>query len=308
MSRSPAGRAAASRPWSRSCSASSSRTRASCSSTGSAVALRLQKLSRPGRARCSRRTACSPDRSPRTSPCSTTNPISRGSPPRLRRPPSTTTSPGMPMGYETLIGDMGSTLSGGQKQRILLARALYRRPRLLIIDEGTSHLDAEHEQAVNAAIAGARHHAHHHRPPARDDPGRRRVSTRSRTAHCARLPPTGRWTISRRRCGRASRGPLHSSGRVGEPGDGFGSPDEFQPGFGEAWHGRSRDAPRFLEQGEDAQTLGLRFGGDLKAAAASSPHRPPRCRRRRAGRAGFRAAAAVRGGGATKRKAWTKGR
>lgn len=59
----------------------------------------------------------------------------------------------LPMGYETLVGDMGSTLSGGQKQRILLARALYRKPRLLIMDEGTSHLDPDCESAVNRAIA-----------------------------------------------------------------------------------------------------------------------------------------------------------
>lgn len=58
----------------------------------------------------------------------------------------------MSMGYETLVGDMGSSLSGGQKQRVLLARALYRQPKLLVMDEGTAHLDAPTEQKVNAAI------------------------------------------------------------------------------------------------------------------------------------------------------------
>ena len=59
----------------------------------------------------------------------------------------------MPMGYQTLVGDMGTTLSGGQKQRLLLARALYKRPRILVLDEATSHLDLESEAQVNAAIA-----------------------------------------------------------------------------------------------------------------------------------------------------------
>lgn len=58
----------------------------------------------------------------------------------------------MPMGYHTLIGDMGSSLSGGQKQRLLLARALYKRPKILFLDEATSHLDVGLESVVNQTV------------------------------------------------------------------------------------------------------------------------------------------------------------
>ena len=54
----------------------------------------------------------------------------------------------MPMGFQSLVGDMGSSLSGGQVQRILLARALYATPRMLFLDEGTANLDAKSEAAI----------------------------------------------------------------------------------------------------------------------------------------------------------------
>lgn len=59
----------------------------------------------------------------------------------------------MPMGYESLVGDMGSSLSGGQKQRVILARAVYRQPRILLLDEATSHLDVAREGCINDAVS-----------------------------------------------------------------------------------------------------------------------------------------------------------
>ncbi len=58
----------------------------------------------------------------------------------------------MPLRYDTLVGDMGSVLSGGQKQRVLLARALYRDPAALFMDEATAHLDVPGEAIVMDVI------------------------------------------------------------------------------------------------------------------------------------------------------------
>jgi ATP-binding cassette subfamily B protein RaxB len=58
----------------------------------------------------------------------------------------------MPMGYLSLVGDLGSTLSSGQKQRLLIARALYRKPEVLLLDEGSAHLDPTSEERLTELL------------------------------------------------------------------------------------------------------------------------------------------------------------
>lgn len=60
----------------------------------------------------------------------------------------------MPMGYESLVGDMGSSLSGGQRQRVLIARALYRGPAYVFADEVTASLDPDNHARIGNALAG----------------------------------------------------------------------------------------------------------------------------------------------------------
>ena len=58
----------------------------------------------------------------------------------------------MTMGYNSLVGDLGANLSGGQLQRLLLARELYQSPRVLFMDEATSHLDKNNEAKISEQI------------------------------------------------------------------------------------------------------------------------------------------------------------
>ena len=57
-----------------------------------------------------------------------------------------------PMQYNSLVGDMGTTLSSGQKQRVMIARALYRDPKILVMDEGTAHLDPAREAQIHTVL------------------------------------------------------------------------------------------------------------------------------------------------------------
>jgi len=99
----------------------------------------------------------------------------------------------MPMGYHTLIGDMGGSLSGGQRQRLLLARALYKRPRILLLDEATSALDVDRERLVNHQVRQLRltRVIVAHRPETIASASRVIVLGEGRVAQDLRSVPTG---------------------------------------------------------------------------------------------------------------------
>ena len=185
-------RAPASRRSPRSCRGSTTSTRARCAWPASTSATcRSTRSARPSAS------------SPRTGTSSTTRSAPTCATPRpdatdaelwaaLDRPGSATLVRSLPDGLDTVVGERGYRLSGGERQRLTIARLLLAKPRVVILDEATAHLDSRvrGRGAGGAGRRARRTHRARDRPPAVDDPRRRRDPRRSTTGGSSSAAPT----------------------------------------------------------------------------------------------------------------------
>ena len=193
----------------------------------------------------------------------------------------------LPHGLDTVVGERGTTLSGGQRQRLALARAVVRRPRLLVLDDATSAVDPQVEQRILAGLRGRRgqHGRRRRLPPGHDRAGRRggvrraRPGGRPRHARGAARPLAGyRDLVTAYARAEAERGRPPSRRRCG---DDDGVDDAMTADGGTVDAGG-------IERGAFATLLhGLRLAPEFReglgvtAAARGARHRRPRRRARR---------------------------
>ena len=156
----------------------------------------------------------------------------------------------LPLGLDQLLGERGVTLSGGQRQRLALARALLRRPGLLMLDDATSAVDPTVERQILDGLADAARHDAGRRPPPLDDrPGRPRPVPGRRPHRRQRHPPGAARVGARLRLPRPS----------------------LRTGCGVTLD--ERDAPSRRRSPGSARRRGRRLGGD-RASGASDEERP----------------------------------
>ena len=162
---------------------------------------------------CRKRRSCSATRCSRTSPSrDRTRPARTSSTPRAW-PGRTTSSSSLPEGYDTVLGERGFSLSGGQRQRLALARAILADPRVLVLDDATSSVDATKEHEIRAALATVMH-------------GRTTLVIAHRPATVAL----------------ADRVAVLDGGRIVESGNARGARGEVGPAAGSCWRSTGRPA------------------------------------------------------------------
>ena len=201
---------------------------------------------------------------------------------RARRP--TTSSTQLPDGYDTRVGERGLTLSGGQRQRMAIARALLADPRILILDDATSAVDASTEQQIKEALREvmAGPHDVRHRAPA---VARSRSPTRSSCSRTAAIAAHGTHDELLERVAAVPRDRREGPARPGLP--------HPQPGRARGGGPVTRSAAREGRAGRGAEPA-------RRAAPAAAGDGRPRAQAARPARA---AAALPRARGADVRRA-----